>query len=420
MSLSVIKGQKISNDTLKQENDNKILGKVSLVLEWMMKTGLGGDVDLSAPMLGADGMMWAKNAIVYYNRLASEDGAVRHHGDAAEGVTGEQILISLPEVDSKTKTIIAAISAKPLEPLATGPFHLANLSSATLKLLSHEGDRTKVLCTYDLKDELGKNSAAVMARLSRDGDGWSFEPVGQPLGEGKNANGIVDILRKYSIWYRRGDITDIVLDKLTEATPIIAAAAVPPVQTPKPQKTSVPVPPPPPPPATSFKWLWWLLLLPLLGLLWWGLSSKSCSRAETPAAPDTVEVAVAADTVRVLTPAEQELDKDLMLHAVHFTTSLSRLAPDEKEFLDRVVAALKANPDIKLIVQGHTDNVDTDEVNIPLSASRAQKVADYLVQAGIDAARLEAKGFGSTKPVAGNDTPEGRAKNRRVDFTIVR
>ncbi len=420
MSLSVIKGQKVSNDTLKQENDNKILGKVSLVLEWMMKTGLGGDVDLSAPMLGLDGMMWAKDAIVYYSRLVSEDGALKHQGDVSNGVTGEQIQISLPDVDPKTKTIIAAISAKPLDPVATGPFHLGSLASATLKLFAHDGARTKLLCSYDLKEELNKNSAAVMARLSRDGDGWSFEPVGQPLGEGKNANGIVDILRKYSIWYRRGDISDIVVDKVNEATPIITAAPAAPMETPKPQKTSLPIPPPPPPPVTSYKWLWWLLLLPLLGLLWWGISAKSCSRAEVIAKPDSVEVVVAADTVRVLTPAEQELDKDLMLNAVHFTTSLSRLAPEEKQFLDRVVAALKANPDIKLIVQGHTDNVDTDEVNIPLSASRAQKVADYLIQAGIDTARLEAKGFGSTKPVAGNDTPEGRAKNRRVDFAIVR
>ncbi len=88
--------------------------------------------------------------------------------------------------------------------------------------------------------------------------------------------------------------------------------------------------------------------------------------------------------------------------------------------LNRTVELLEKNPGIKVLIAGHTDNVGTDEYNQILSEKRAKSVVDYLVEKGIDASRLESKGFGKTMPVASNDDEEeGRALNRRVEFSIL-
>ena len=70
-------------------------------------------------------------------------------------------------------------------------------------------------------------------------------------------------------------------------------------------------------------------------------------------------------------------------------------------------------------ILGHTDNVGTDAYNQKLSEKRAQAVVDYLVEKGIDLNRIPAKGFGESHPVTGNDTPEGRQLNRRVEIKFV-
>ena len=77
------------------------------------------------------------------------------------------------------------------------------------------------------------------------------------------------------------------------------------------------------------------------------------------------------------------------------------------------------NPNIKVQISGHTDNTGTDEYNMQLSLDRAKAVADYLISKGIDAKRLTWRGYGASKPVADNTTEEGRAMNRRTEFTVV-
>lgn len=383
-----------------------------------MKNNLKGDVDLSAVMSGADDMMWAQNSIVYYNHPVSEDGALKHGGDSIDGTVGEQITINLPTVSAKTTSIFAAISTKALDRFVKDPFFLSNLASATLKLVAHDDERAKVLCTYNLTDELNRNTAALVARLYRDGDGWGFEPLSSVLGEGKSINGLMDLLKKFSLWFRKGDLGDIILEKVAVAGAALVGSAAKPKQS---YKAAAPVPAPAPRP--SYKWLWWLLLLPLLGLLWWGV--RSCSKPEVvveqPAVVvDSSDFEIVTDTLQIGSPAALELFRDLMLHSIHFATNLADLKPDEKAFLGRVAKAMKDNPEIKILVRGHTDNVDTDAVNIPLSLERAQMVRDYLVNEGIDVTRLQVKGYGSSKPVDTNDTPEGRALNRRVDFAILK
>lgn len=85
--------------------------------------------------------------------------------------------------------------------------------------------------------------------------------------------------------------------------------------------------------------------------------------------------------------------------------------------LDEVAAILKNNPDLAVEVQGHTDNVGSAAANQRLSEKRARAVADYLIGKGVSAKRLKARGLGESRPIAVNDSPEGRAMNRRVEIT---
>ncbi|MEO0068272.1 MAG: carboxypeptidase regulatory-like domain-containing protein [candidate division WOR-3 bacterium] len=94
--------------------------------------------------------------------------------------------------------------------------------------------------------------------------------------------------------------------------------------------------------------------------------------------------------------------------------------PESQEALQAAYNILKENPTIKVEIQGHTDNVGSDEFNQKLSEQRAWAVVNYLVQQmGVESSRLIAKGYGETQPKASNDTPEGRALNRRVEFVVI-
>jgi OOP family OmpA-OmpF porin len=86
--------------------------------------------------------------------------------------------------------------------------------------------------------------------------------------------------------------------------------------------------------------------------------------------------------------------------------------------LDEAAMVLRNNPDLNVEIQGHTDNTGPAEYNLMLSQKRAESAMNYLVDKGVDPARLTAKGYGFEQPVASNDTKEGRAKNRRVEFRV--
>jgi OmpA-OmpF porin, OOP family len=88
--------------------------------------------------------------------------------------------------------------------------------------------------------------------------------------------------------------------------------------------------------------------------------------------------------------------------------------------LNRVVKLLDENPSIVIEMSAHTDSYGSDEYNIKLSGNRARSVMEYILSKGIDTSRISSKGYGETKPVAPNDTPENRQLNRRVEFTIVK
>ena len=91
---------------------------------------------------------------------------------------------------------------------------------------------------------------------------------------------------------------------------------------------------------------------------------------------------------------------------------------DARAYLDELVQALKDNPELKLQLVGHTDNVGSDKFNLRLSLSRAQAFKDYVVTRGIEASRVTVDGKGMREPLNNNATPEEQAMNRRVEMTI--
>jgi outer membrane protein OmpA-like peptidoglycan-associated protein len=101
---------------------------------------------------------------------------------------------------------------------------------------------------------------------------------------------------------------------------------------------------------------------------------------------------------------------------VTFESGSARLVPSSFATLDRVAASLLAHPDVRIEVAGYTDNTGSAAANRRLSAQRAGAVRDYLRLRGVPQERMRAAGYGPANPVALNATPEGRARNRRVEL----
>jgi outer membrane protein OmpA-like peptidoglycan-associated protein len=104
---------------------------------------------------------------------------------------------------------------------------------------------------------------------------------------------------------------------------------------------------------------------------------------------------------------------------VHFATAKFRVLPDSFPLLNQVAQVLTDFPKMRVSIEGHTDNVGGEAHNMRLSQKRAEAVRDYLVAKGVSPSRLEAIGYGPTKPVASNKTAKGKAQNRRTVFRIV-
>lgn len=108
-----------------------------------------------------------------------------------------------------------------------------------------------------------------------------------------------------------------------------------------------------------------------------------------------------------------------ILKKVEFEFGKATLRKDSYPILDEVFRLLEANPEIKLLsIEGHTDNVGSDDTNLLLSKQRAKACLDYLLRKGIATSRLTSEGFGEQRPLETNDTADGRAKNRRTEFHI--
>lgn len=146
-------------------------------------------------------------------------------------------------------------------------------------------------------------------------------------------------------------------------------------------------------------WAWLLPLLLLLALLAYFLTRH---RAQPAPATATMQAAPGAGF------------PDLGM--VHFATDQATLTPDGKDTLNKAAAAMKANPNAHLRLEGYTDSTGTAPHNETLSDRRATAVADYLKALGIPGSRLTGGGFGPDKPIDSNVTTSGKADNRRVEL----
>jgi outer membrane protein OmpA-like peptidoglycan-associated protein len=109
----------------------------------------------------------------------------------------------------------------------------------------------------------------------------------------------------------------------------------------------------------------------------------------------------------------------LIMYDVRFAADTAKILPEEKSRLDAIADALKTvGPQARFVVSGHTADVGKPNGELSLSVERASKIADELVKRGIPKDKISSTGFGSTKPVATNDTEAGRSRNRRVEITI--
>ncbi len=151
-----------------------------------------------------------------------------------------------------------------------------------------------------------------------------------------------------------------------------------------------------------------------------------CPAAEEAAAPTPLD----SDGDGILDNADQCPDTPQgadvnsvgcwIVKGLRFAFDSAVIPPCYYPLLDRVAEILKNNPSLKIEIQGHTDNVGSHDYNIMLSKRRAQAVTDYLARHGISPDRMTVQGFGETRPVASNDTEDGRSKNRRVQIRPIR
>jgi outer membrane protein OmpA-like peptidoglycan-associated protein len=147
--------------------------------------------------------------------------------------------------------------------------------------------------------------------------------------------------------------------------------------------------------------------------------------AESPVAPADGDADGVADLVDLCPGTEAGATVDVLgcpeqarivLSGVNFKTDSDELTAESLAILDGVSATLAANPDVRVMVAGHTDADGEAAYNKDLSQRRAQQVVAYLVEHGVQPDNLTAQGFGEEQPVADNDTPEGKAQNRRVEL----
>jgi len=153
------------------------------------------------------------------------------------------------------------------------------------------------------------------------------------------------------------------------------------------------------------------------GDTWYWLQNSGSYYYQTLLTVKSMQQEVTADASSIA----YELSKSghIALYGIHFETAKATILPDSESVLAEVAKMLQQNPDVKVSVEGHTDNVGSAAANQTLSEKRAQAVVAWLSSHGIEGSRLQAKGWGASKPVEDNATEEGRAKNRRVELVRI-
>lgn len=123
--------------------------------------------------------------------------------------------------------------------------------------------------------------------------------------------------------------------------------------------------------------------------------------------------------VRVAAGGNKFTESKIVTHGINFDIDKASIKPESMGTLNMIVKVMKNNPDVKFEIDGHTDNTWESAHNLTLSQQRADAVEDQLMKMGIDQSRLTTKGLGDTKPISDNNSPEGKANNRRVEFVKI-
>jgi outer membrane protein OmpA-like peptidoglycan-associated protein/uncharacterized protein YidB (DUF937 family) len=171
----------------------------------------------------------------------------------------------------------------------------------------------------------------------------------------------------------------------------------------------------------SLTWLWALLALAVLAGLLWTLLSRNRAPAPVATVPAVTAPTVATPSVpsAAVTNTVTALNSDLNRTVLNFATGSSVTPSASAPELQLAANRIKSLPAGTVIeVAGHTDNVGDPTANMALSQRRADAVRNALIEKGVPSSMLTAKGYGETRPVASNDTPQGRYQNRRTEFSV--
>lgn len=149
------------------------------------------------------------------------------------------------------------------------------------------------------------------------------------------------------------------------------------------------------------------------------LAATGCTRTLILHEPSPIVVTARAPEPEPAPPPKR-IERIVVKEAIHFDTDRDTIKSNSTRILDEVAQLIKNHPElVKIRVEGHTDTVGDAKSNLALSKRRAIAVRQYLVERGVDPDRLIAEGYGGDNPIAENTTDAGRAKNRRVAFTIL-
>ena len=142
---------------------------------------------------------------------------------------------------------------------------------------------------------------------------------------------------------------------------------------------------------------------------------KLAQKKEEPPPPKAAEPAPPPPPA----PEPEQVAERIVLRGVNFDFDKAEIRPDAAVILDEVISILSGKSDVQVRVEGHTDATGPEAYNQGLSERRADSVRKFLMEKGIEEARLTSVGFGESNPIATNDTREGRALNRRVELQVL-
>jgi len=177
-------------------------------------------------------------------------------------------------------------------------------------------------------------------------------------------------------------------------------------------------------------WAWLLPLLAIIAaLLFFGM--RSCN---APRGPQLASITLPCGTVLsveegsfnynlanfLMKGSDSELPKTFVFDHLNFDSATTRLTPESNQTVANLIAIMKCYPNLQVGLDGYTDSTGDAAANKELSINRANAIRDLLVQGSVDTARITTAGYGADKPIASNDTEEGRAKNRRTELVVVK